>query len=368
MKRKASTISLEFEAFTKVDKEVAYAASATFNALFKINLQTGECTYIKMFQNEKCDGKRLYTKALFLNDKIYFVPTSAEEIAIFDIKTQEIKKLSIQNMNKMKCPFYNSNHKFSAGAIYGKYIFMIGSTYPSVLRINAQTERIDYFDEWVNEEPFLFKKSLTIDGSRCYVPSANNNLILCFDMESCVGRLYYVGHSDKGWWSMCKVKNDFWLAPKEAGAIICWNPDTYKMKEYRNYPKGFKDNGFAFTKIYNHGDDIFLIPAYANMGIKIALSNEEISDSGMFCMEKNEFIAFMIEEDDRFYLKMKKRAGDRYVYINTLENKLNLYQFTFANGHDNFLKDFFNNAFGQTEYIRESLYIGLEELIGALTS
>lgn len=367
MKEKIKGKNLEFEAFAIVDNETAYAASSTFNALFKVNLITGECTYITMFQNEKCDGKRLYTKALAVDDKIYFVPTAAEEIAVYDVKTQSIDKWLIQKADKKKYTFYESNNKFSGGVLYEKYVFMIGSTYPGVLRINIQTGNIDYFAEWINGESFLFRKSPIVDGCRFYIPSVNNNLVLCFDMELCIGRLYHVGNFNKGCWSMCKAGKEFWLAPKEAGPIICWNPNTCEVKEYGNYPKMFKDNGFVFTKIYKQGDNIFLIPSYANMGIKIALTDKKISNSGVFHMKGKEFVAFMIEEENRFYLKIKKTEGIEYVYLDIAENKLYPYKFVFANGYDKFLEDYFYSVFNKSECVTESETVGLEELLGALS-
>lgn len=357
---------LDFEAFAKVNTSVAYAASYEFNAVFKVNLNTENCSYIGMFPDEKINGKRLYTKALYINGKVYFVPASAKRIAVLDVYSEEMDMLDIEEVDVKKYPFYKSNAKFNGGIVYQNWIYMIACTYPGIIRIDSETNQIVYFHDWVGDGRFVFRKSPVIDQHEFYIPSVINNKVLKFDMDTNIGKLYSVGVHNTGCWSMCKYGEEFWIAPKNPGAVICWNPNTDKINEYKNYPEGFQDNGFAFTKIYVSQNELYLIPAYANMGIKISPKDGCMSNSGIFEQKENLIVKFMIETENAYYLKILDGEDEKYFYLNMETNQIRTYLFKFSEGLENYKYEYYKKIAGNTNILKEKKSFQLNDFLQAV--
>lgn len=357
---------LEFEAIAKIDDKIAIAASKNFNGIFKVNLQTGECDYIGIFPNEKLNKKRLYTKAIYSNNKVYFVPNAAKEIAVYHLKSGGIEKLELLQIQIEQYPYYKMRNKFNEAISYKDGIFMIGCTYPAVIRIDTKNDTIRYYMDWVENHPFVFRKMSAIMENKFYIPSSINNLILEFDMDLYKGKLYKVGQRNQGCWGIYKIEDDFWLSPCKANPILRWNPKTGNVTEYEHYPKGFCDNGFAFTGLYLCQGYINLIPAYANMGVKVLLSNNEIIEDDRFRLADQEFVQYMFQLDQKIYLTINRISGKEYVCIDILENTITSYSWYLSTNQDKMIDDILAVSLQHTEIITENEVIGLQDLIEAL--
>ena len=320
---------LRFEAIAKVNKKLAYAASGSFNALFKVDLETGKSCYLQQFDAEKMDAKRLYTNAIYVNNKVYFVPAAAEKIAVLDVKTNVISYIDINEVDENRAPNYRNDSKFNSGVLYDGWIYMISCTYPAIVRVNIDNHTVEYFEQWIDGQRFLFRRAPFVEGKYFYIPSVINNLVLEFDMDCCEGKLYRVGKNNGGCWSICKVKDDFWLSPKKNGPIIKWNPNTKCVQELGNYPSGFDGKDFCFTKIYNSVGCVRLLPMYANMGIEVDV-NTGIMKRCLSIAEDNTEIYFMFELDNFYYVRVVKKKKSRYMRINLETWECEDFAFEFA--------------------------------------
>jgi len=353
---------LVFEALAEVGENTAYGVTSGFNGLFKINMATGECTYIMMFPKENRLGKRLYTKALHFNNRIYFIPCSAKEIAIYDIGKNEIRKQELKAVDKIKNPWFTARNKFNDGVIYKNWIFMIGASYPAIVRIDLNTGETEYFDRWVDGE-FSFKKSPVVIEDKFYIPSVRNNKVLCFSMSECKGQIYHVGENNRGSWGICKAGDELWLSPRNPGAVIRWKPATDEIAEFNLYPEGFKDNGFGFTKIYASGKYIFLISAYANMNIKVDRMTGEMSDSHIFPKRDGDVSSFLFEDADRIFLKNRTKNRKEYFFINYSDHTITPFSFKFSGNREGYFRDYFAGG----KPVKETAQMGIKDLLERLT-
>ncbi len=347
-----------FEAIAKIDDKTAIAIPYDFNAVFKIDLDTEKCRYIGMVPNEKIDGKRLYTQACFTGEKIYFIPAAAKEIAMYDLINEKISKIKF-NMTFENASMYKKDKNFNGAVMYGKYIFMVPCTYPAVVRINTEDNSISYFANDLENKEYLFRKSIEVDNAFFYVPSAINNLVFEFNMEDCIGKLHQVGKNNNGCWSMCKKNNFFWLAPQSEGPIIKWDSLSGEYTELNVYPSEFVGNGFCFTKIYSSGEELYLIPAMANMAIKIS-KDEKIVPAEITKLNNNDVVLFMFELGDYLYLMAQKNECISYIKISVQDNKVSTYNFTYD---ENELKADLRKEMHKNKIIKENFNWGLKDYI-----
>ncbi len=360
---------LSFEAFVPVGEHEAYASSDIFNGLFRVDMETGNCTYLRSFPGENRNKERLHTKAVFTKNRIYFIPCSADGIDVYELDSREISRIPIRAVDKKKYSFYRPAHKFADAILYESWIYLICATYPAVIGLHVETGKLEYFNNWVPEEGFFFRKGVFAEKNTFYVPSANNNFVLQFDMQTQEGKLFRVGQHNQGCWSICRCGTDYWLAPKKPGAVLKWKPLTNEVTEYDNYPPGFCDNGFAFTKIYPYQDKVYLIPAHANMSLSVSILDGSMENGRLFEVEDKMQVGFMFTLGQKYYLMCVPEKGARtlerkYICLDISDNRTYPYAFRFTEGRKALGKELIEQQ--ESDEIKESNVFGLEDLIETL--
>ena len=356
-------IKLSFEAIARIEDDFAIGISDKFNALFKLDLKTGMADCIGTIPDERIYEERLYTKALYINNKVYFVPAAANNIAVYDVEKNKVSTIKIMEADLSLHVGYQRKNKFNGGVVYKEYIYFVPCTYPGVIRVDTQNDQVEYFDTWIKNEKYMFRKSVWIDGNRFYVPSVINNIVFRFNMDNCKGELLHIGKNNNGCWSMCKVGEDFWMAPKRQGPIIKWNVLNNTITEFNDYPEEFKGNGFLFTQIYCLNGQLSLIPACANMEIKVDLSTETIEKSNIIDKRENSVVSILFELDEYIYLKEVENKSTRYIKLCKDNNLVTTYSFEINSDSDEYSQIFQNILKNRKEIVREADYFGLPEYI-----
>lgn len=353
---------LEFEALANFDEKIGYGASRKFNGLFKVDLRTGKCEFLMLFPGERIDGERLYVRTITMGTKIYFIPCSAKEIAIYDVESNQIEKIKIPDVETEKYYWYKTKNKFNACVLYNKYIYMIGSTYPGILRIDSRDNTVKCYNEWIEGE-VIFRKSVVVIGDVFFIPSSVNNAVLCFDMKLCSGKVCNVGENNNGCWGICQVGDALWMSPKNPGPIIKWKYLENEVEEFSNYPNGFKYNNFLFTKIYSIDEYVYLVPAYSNMLVKVNINTGIMECSDIIDISDDGVTEFMFEDDKKIYLHRRLLGKDEYYYIYYLNNIVKEAFFLFDKG-----KDIYRNQIIKHRYIKENSFINLYDYIESVKS
>lgn len=326
---------IEFEAIADIGNNLAIAASNKFNGLFEVNLSNGECKFICFFPNEDMGQKRLYIKAVCVKDKVIFVPYAAKCIAIYNVTTQKIKMIAIKELEGLEIPkSYDRKNKFSDVVEYGNFIFMTPCTYPAMLKLDSETEEITYCSSVLSSIKFCFRRSPCVDGRYIYLPSTVDNIIFRFDMESNCGAIFHVGEQNHGTWSVCKVGDNIWTAPQSEGAVVRWNVKNNKVKEQLEYPAQFCGNGFLFTKIWNLENSLYLLPAYANMLVRIDMDTLSLVDSKLLKLGKNSVVYFLFELGEWLYLKICSDGTEKYMRLSMRNLRLEEYIFRLVVGKE----------------------------------
>ena len=362
MRMSKSNYPVKIEAVCEVDSKYAIGISADANGVFRFNLDSGTGTYISMVPNEGIRKKRLYTTACNKGGLIYFTPFTANDIAVLDTDNYSIFKKEIKNPSG-----YSEGRKFSGVVEYGNYLFMTPCTYPAVLRINTLTGEMDYYDNWVDGQKFIFRKSPEVVGSHFYVPSVSSDLLLDFDMERCEGYLHHLGVG-RGYWSSCFVDDYLWLAPIHQDPIIRWDIHKHTIDKLTEYPKGFEGRDFLFTKIYLNNEGLFAIPARANMCLRIDINKMELNRAPIDEITGNRVTEFLAQMKGCLYLATKSDEGDKYIKLKMEDNTIEPFAFHINDDErKRYCVDFVTDMAEYSEIIRENSLINLGGFLESLT-
>lgn len=355
-------IWLNFEAVAAVDSEQAIAAINDGNGIFKINLQTGESIFAGRFPDEQSDGSRLYCAAAYYAGKIIFIPNSAKNIAIYDLKNNMVETIAVKKVDKKIFPHYKANFKFADYVIYENNIYLISATYPAIIKMNLESLETEYITGWVPNEYFFFRKGKFLEKDSFVVPSSNSNLVLRFDLKNDVAKVYRVGNNTGGYWSIVKEGKSYWLAPKTPGPVIEWEINNNKITEHDNYPENFVRKKFSFTKIYALNSKICITPCDAQMFVELDPKSGKMKDNNLWKLEPGDWVDYLFELNEYLYLRIKD-ANSKYTYIriNLTNNVCEEFGFFFKGDILEFEKIIFENI--RDNVIRENSTIGVREYI-----
>lgn len=354
---------LDFEAFVKWNEKIAYAASYKYNALFKVSISNGEAEYLQMFPDEKPNGVRLFTVAISCGEKIYFVPATADHIAVYEPDKNNLYNLHLETVDQEKYLHYKSNAKFNGGMVIDRYIYMTPCTYPGFIRINSDNDVIEYYNNWVGDGNYLFRKSLLIDENIIYLPSTINNKILRIDTNTCSGELISIDTKVGGWWSMCKQGDNFWLAPQIPGPIVKWDTKENIITEFGNYPMNFEGKDFYFTKVFRRGNQIVLIPAKANMGIILHTETGNMIPFTLKKGNKESVTRIWFEVDGYIYLSVSEEREIQYIKLNIANLSRENFAFRCSEKIDKLNYDIQCNFMKNRTIVKENKYFDLFDFL-----
>lgn len=357
---------LRFEAVAKIDDTYAIAVAYDFNAIFKVDLTSYECRYIGMVPRENSIQQRLYSVAIKADNCVYFVPASANVIAVFDYRFNRFEKIDYGKNCIKESSNYKNNSNFNGAVKYGKYIFMIPFTFPGVVRIDTEDNSIEIYKSWMDGQPYIFKKEPVVLGDKFYIPNSISNSVLEFDMSRCEGHMFRIGNNNAGCWSMIYDKGLMWFSPQKEGPVLSWNMSNDDVTEYPNYPKGFSGNGFCFTKIYKQNDKLCFIPAKANMGISLSTNTGEIKRLDIEKLVDADAVQYMFEINDYIFLNVTRGSLLESIKIKKSNNQCDPAEFHLSLNERELYGDFGANVCAVNEPLKESTFWGLTDFIKSL--
>lgn len=307
---------------------VGYASDYDKNGLYKVNMETGDCEFLDVFEDQPMNKKRLHSCAKWIENKIYFIPDSANRIAVYDLGNGNLESISIFQEDVDQYAFYKRNFNFIDAIEYNGFLWMFPCTYPGVLRLDLYTNEIKRLDNWVNNTEYYFRAKLCLEESKVIIPNGIGNEVLVFDLEKECGKLIRIGHRYNGAMCIRKIGDDYWLAPRNQGAIVSWNRLTNKIKEYDVYPNKFEIGKVGFSNIYRYKDDIIVSPLMANMGLVLTKGRLEEEKSIEWKQDPLSSLQYLFETELYYYYReLSDKNRSRYFRVNKCDNTVSDYKF-----------------------------------------
>jgi hypothetical protein len=245
-----------------------------YNTLCSMHLPTGMIAHQLKFKDFPCNGY-LYATFLCLENRIYFSPSAAKNILIYDLETGKEEEIPIEK------PLEYGN--YSAIVPYKNHLFFMPNRQDSILRYDRTTGDCKYYREWLSAletsktEAFLGWGCMK--GCTWIAPALQMNKIMEFDFET--GKSSFVNLPGlnvdcSGIFEDEDEDNVYWLLPWKTTTIRKWNRSTNTCKFYNTYPDGYQcmkdwNNGatYCFSGVVQWNGKIWLSPCYGNMFLRL---------------------------------------------------------------------------------------------------
>lgn len=314
-----------------------YFFSKDWNALYVADFVTKETKLVSTMPEEKIYARRLCAGIVYYNKKLILLPMTAEKIWVFDLESNQWKGIERRNLG---CGDDSQKEIFRA-IIYRKNLFLIGSNYPAIIRMDMLTYELEYLTE-----PYTFLSSLKT-ADQCYfrsdfcinenyllMASCLNNYVLQVDLNSFSYKWHEVGEKGFCYSGIAWDGEYYWLSPRRGTPIVRWkmNGET----KYIPLPNEFKNKIYNFLGVqYNNGNLVFPGMQQNKTIIIKAHGHQEINvREGRYvfyrCFEKNNVVLQQTNGlvclqyttlDKRYDMYCKIRRRELIEYLkNNLEN------------------------------------------------
>lgn len=221
------------------DNGVIWLTGISDNKLYTYDLCSRKTTLFYTFEDEKENQKSLFRAISKKDNLLFLIPFSASALYVIDVLTKKVKKREIAALCQSEYKDYDSTKKFSAFAWHENSIFLIGTTYPAIVKYDCAADTMTYITDWFNEVQkrftdyidFIFKM-ICVDGKRFFAPCCRSSCVMEFDMETLEYKVHDLDTDVKGFIAICKNEDKFWLIPRIDEKIICWDILKKKNEEY----------------------------------------------------------------------------------------------------------------------------------------
>jgi hypothetical protein len=265
----------------KVNEDLWFV-SCHYNALCKMDINTGSVEIVGSIPSENMNEERLYHDVIEMNDKLYFAPHRAKDLVEYDLKKEIFRKIAL------KRPPYPEKSLFTRMVRYKEYLYLLPTYYSSVVRYDTINGTFKYYTDLLNDirgeydgdikEAPEFMNAMYIEDNLLLLASSRSNAIIEFNMETEKFVIHKVGKESNTYYRMEYDGYDYWLIPHDSKSIVRWNRKTGNSVEYSDYPEGFTGEKNAFLTIICCGKYMLVFPKKANMIIKIDIETGIMSE------------------------------------------------------------------------------------------
>lgn len=229
--------------------------------LYRMGLEDGEIKKVMTFPGTPDNMWGCYYGIKKVKDKIILPPHNAEDIYVYDLKTEQAVKLVLsQAKGRMML--------FDEAVEYQGKVFLLPRCYPAIVSVDMESLEVREYKECV--EPFLredaaeqiFNWAFLTRKQYLYLACIYESKILIFNMDDGSYEIKTIGEHPYGYCRMLYDGMHFWLGAFGENCIVRWDEETGDTREYR-YPIEQEplNPGVYYASLYDRGEEILAFHA-----------------------------------------------------------------------------------------------------------
>lgn len=246
-----------------------------YNALFRVTKRNFQVELIGSVPHERFMQKRLYPSMVLCQEKLYFAPNSAKEIAEYDLRKRSFRKIQIP-LPRIYNRFSWEQAKFFGAETVGNKIYFIPDRYSGILCYDTETGVFFCFDGWVDEiekrrsfECGYFV-SYVRTGNQLVLPCICADAVVIFNLLTETAHVIKTSCTENGlkYVGIAHVEDYFYLLTAD-GAVFRrkLKADDEEVTQIPVLVQGEKE--IAFYPMQYGAGYLYLLPFEENKGVKI---------------------------------------------------------------------------------------------------
>ncbi len=204
------------------------------NAICEIDKNSKNVKILGSFPHNGLGDADLSLSLIRCGDYIVFCPFKANDIAVLNICTGVLEFINLLEILEQNGHLCDGIEKFYRMALYKHYVFFFGIKYPAIMRLDLTTNRIDLFDEWMDQieqnrckDAVLFTDGYAQKEDEIYLPIGRCNGVLKINLNTMKGKYIEIKAITHGILGMTQRENHVWITEYDIGAekFFHWNLD-----------------------------------------------------------------------------------------------------------------------------------------------
>ncbi len=350
------------EAMVKIGEEI-WTVPVHYNFLVAINVNTGATRYICQITEKK--SERLYSEIVnYKNEKLFFIPMSADSMAVYDMVTGNVECIDIPFPKEyIGKTHYNEIYKFARCRIFEDEMYIFPYTFPAIIKMNPESYEMEYYSDWVDtiEEEIevreeVYFRDCFVKEDVVYMASCCSNTVLEFDVKTKKSIVHVVG--EKPFSTITWMDDWFYLSSKQGNELI-----RLKNLKDRRFQKIPGTDRFPAIAAHVLNGKLYVISSKSEETYCLDegnnLTNIDLEEDIILDVLLNDNVFWYIGENKSILGKYEKKHGaDKHKVELILENVLE--KQIIKKYEDNGL--YREGVIGLREYIRllDREFIGLE--------
>jgi len=349
------SLLLSTEAFCLLDNKLWYSAGE-LPVLCCFDMNTKENKFIDYFPMTEINDYYIHSNALFINDKIVFMPGFKNLVHIFDINNKKI--------NVIKIPTDEKYVFFKCGFFYKDFIYILLDVPKlTIYKVDLKNNTVEPLNINFNKYNREVANNAVIVDNYLFLGARYANLIGILDLDKMNISWRQVENLENGVGTIAYDGNYFWLSSTDR--IIKWNETIGTAKIYTEFPdnygtyylnnkilqihKGFSNFGdksaFPFCGSEFLNGSIYFFPRTVNMSlfidnqdiIKTLILNDEEETAASFGSNARERITHYFVHKITDKIMMSSSCSGKFYII---DDKSNIFEYKLLINENDLIKYF----------------------------
>ena len=313
-----------------------YFSLSNINGLFKMDKDAFSAEFLGYFPNEQ---KYMQTSSLYsvlnlcnivnLKDIIYFFSDKESTVATYNVANSIFEEINFKQIEKV-----DDRSSLKSRLYYATYnifhregcLFLTSVGFPSIARLDLNTNEFLRLDNWVEDylekiggKDLIFGKS-TIVEDVIYLPSANSNTVLEFNINTFNYAIHTVGEKHLMFSGICYDGENFWISPRAYTTIplVKWTPQKGILREFSEIYKSGRS--YAFHPAILCDGHVWLLPHMSHNAYKIDIKTDELYISHEFTHISEDSVKDYTEVKE--YVTSPQIDGDTIIAYNEFEDAI----------------------------------------------
>ncbi|MBQ1194340.1 MAG: hypothetical protein IIX45_09540 [Lachnospiraceae bacterium] len=225
------------------EEDYIWFTHCRYNVLCRMNLKNGRTNIISKLPNEKYFGERAYRGICKVESKVYCIPQWGAQLSIVDLDTKAVETIDFSGEG-------NVGTYFLDGIYLNGKIYMIPTRYPAIVEFDVKDNSFNLYKEGLEslriggEGSYAFDYTIKDNRYMC-IPGRSTNAMLIFDTETKKSDIKYIDKSIEGIICIDYDGENFWMMSADGTEVIIWNEDKGILKRVKEFPEEYKcEEGF----------------------------------------------------------------------------------------------------------------------------
>ena len=276
------------------DEKGAWFSASTHNGLYYWDFERGTVRFMGIFPNEPLNGMRLYSKVIFFENKLVFVPNFAKRIGEYDMVNHTFRNIEIPESEK------RFSNMFVGAIQIDCLIYLFSLHSGNIYQYDMKIGKIKIMKEWcelvkpyifdIEESEFSFINA-KIDKNKIFLPCYSRNVFFIFDLVTNKNEVKLI-HNERNE-GICNIEiynDEIYLFATESNKIYRCNYDLSKY-EVIYYEREISSN---FICSIVKADKLYFWDIVSARLFQINLdSNEVVMRKQFEILNKKEYLNFI---------------------------------------------------------------------------